>query len=201
MISLLMDTSNQYMAVAIYKDGQCLEKIVEYGSLRQSENAIPALEKLLKNNKLTLFDADEMIITRGPGSYTGVRVAMTIAKTLNVVHPISLKAISSLHAYAGLNKCVSVIDARSKKVFVCAYQDGDPLEEEKMIEIVDFETYMKDYQGFEIVGQSEVVGIEEKKVDLIKNMYDIAQNEKEVDNVDLLVPRYIKDIEVKKICK
>ena len=127
MTSLIMDTSNQYLLVALYEDGQCLESIQEMGSKRQSENAIPYLETLLKKYHKELLEIDEMIITRGPGSYTGERVAMTIAKTLSVIAPIQIKAISSLAAYAGLKRCVSVIDARSQKVFVCAYDNGKPL--------------------------------------------------------------------------
>ena len=42
-----------------------------------------------------------MIITSGPGSYTGVRVAMTIAKTLAAVSDVRIKSVSSLAAYAG----------------------------------------------------------------------------------------------------
>ena len=41
MTSLIMDTSNQYLMVALYRDGQCLEMVQELGSKRQSENAIP----------------------------------------------------------------------------------------------------------------------------------------------------------------
>ena len=111
MTSLIMDTSNQYLMVALYRDGQCLEMVQELGSKRQSENAIPYLSSLLKKHQLQLLDIDEMIITKGPGSYTGVRVAMTIAKTLSVVSSIHIKVISSLAAYAGLKTCVSVIDA------------------------------------------------------------------------------------------
>ena len=54
MLSLIMDTSNQYLLVALYEDGKCLKSIQELGSQRQSENAIPYLEKLL-NQYLSLI--------------------------------------------------------------------------------------------------------------------------------------------------
>lgn len=200
MIRLLMDTSNQYLMVSLYEDDICLETIQELGSKKQSENAIPYLEHLLKKYQKELLDIDEMIITRGPGSYTGVRVAMTIAKTLSVVSSVKLKVISSLAAYAGMKKCVSVIDARSKKIFVCAYEKGKPLMNEQLISIDDFDTFMKDYSGFEVVGQTQVVGYENKNVDLAYHMYELSKNEKYIDNVDGLVPCYLKDVEAKKIC-
>jgi universal bacterial protein YeaZ len=199
-MKIILDTSNQYLAVALYKENQCLDKIQEYGSQRQSENAIPYLSKILEKNKVDLLDVDEVVITRGPGSYTGVRVAMTIAKTLNVIQPIQLKAISSLKAYAGLNRCVSVIDARSQKVFVCAYDNGKELCEEQMIPIDEFSGFMKQYPDFEVVGQRSIVGKENKEVDLIDNLYQLSLLEKDIECIDALVPRYLKDIEVKKIC-
>ena len=49
MLSLVMDTSNQYLLVALFENGELLESIVELGSKKQSENAIPYLEKVLKS--------------------------------------------------------------------------------------------------------------------------------------------------------
>lgn len=200
MLSLIMDTSNQYLLVALYQDGQCLDSIQELGSKRQSENAIPYLSSLLEKNHLELLDVDEMIITKGPGSYTGERVAMTIAKTLSVISPLRIKSISSLAAYAGLKRCVSVIDARSHKVFVCAYDQGKALIEEQMINVDDFCEFMKDYQGYCVVGQSSVVGYENMNVDLAENMYLLSQYVEPVEHVDAMVPCYLKDVEAKKIC-
>ena len=125
MKSLLMDTSNRYLVIAAYEDGKLLTGIQEEGSKKQSEYAIPYIEKILNEHQLELFDFDEIIVTRGPGSYTGVRVGMTIAKTIKTVHPVNVKMVSSLHAYAGMEgKKISVIDARSKKAFVACYENG-----------------------------------------------------------------------------
>lgn len=200
MLSLIMDTSNQYLMVALYEDGKCLESIQELGSKRQSENAIPYLEALLKKYQKELLNIDEMIITRGPGSYTGVRVAMTIAKTLSVISPVKIKTISSLAAYAGYQKCVSVIDARSQKVFVCAYENGQAQIDEQLLLVSEFNDFMKNYEGYQVVGQSELVGYPLQDVDLSFHMYELAKNEEPVDCIDALVPCYLKDVEAKKIC-
>ena len=91
------------------------------------KNAIPYLASLLEKHQKELLDIDEMIITCGPGSYTGERVAMTICENIKCDFTVKIKVISSLAAYAGKQKCVSVIDARSQKIFVCAYECGKPL--------------------------------------------------------------------------
>lgn len=200
MTSLIMDTSNQYLLVALYEDGKCIESIQELGSKRQSENAIPYLASLLEKHHKELLDIDEMIVTRGPGSYTGERVAMTIAKTLSVVSSVKIKAISSLAAYAGLHKCLSVIDARSQKVFVCAYNQGKALTSEQLLSVDEFEVFKQDYQDFQVVGQSDTVGYPLTHVNLAQNIYDLSLNAEVIENVDALVPRYLKDVEAKKIC-
>lgn len=200
MLSLIMDTSNQYLLVALYEDGKCLEKKQELGSQRQSENAIPYLSEILKNQNKELLDIDEMIITRGPGSYTGERVAMTIAKTLSVVSSIKIKAISSLAAYAGMNDCISVIDARSKKVFACCYSQGKALCDEQLVEVSEFPDFIAKYPHMRVVGQSEAVGYPNESVDLAQNIYELSKEAEVIENVDALVPRYLKDVEAKKIC-
>jgi len=175
MLRLIMDTSNQYLLIALYKNEQCLEVIQEMGVKRQSENAIPALSALLQKYNIELLDIHEMIITLGPGSYTGVRVAMTIAKTLSVISPIKIKAVSSLASYAALDN-------------------------ERLILIKDFDDFMRDYKDFKVVGQCEIVGYHNIEVDLANNIYHLALNSDSLKNVDALVPRYLKDVEAKKIC-
>lgn len=200
MISIVLDTSNQYLVVALYKDGECLDKIQELGSKRQSENAIPYLQRLLDKHHIGLLDVDEAILTRGPGSYTGVRVAMTIIKTLNVIHPIKVKAISSLKAYAGFEKCISVIDARSQKVFVCVYENGQALMNEQLMEISMFKEFRKSYMGYKVVGYGDIVDEKSEEVDLVDHLYRLSLYEDAIENVDALVPCYLKDVEAKKIC-
>ena len=147
MISLVMDTSNSYLAVGLYQDNVCLEAFQEKGSRRQSEKAIPTLKEVLDRHHIALKDVNEMIITSGPGSYTGVRVAMTIAKTLAAVSDVRIKSVSSLAAYE--------------------------------------------------VG---CLGLDEKECDLCANIYALGQMADPIENVDLLVPTYIKDVEAKKAC-
>ena len=200
MLSLIMDTSNQYLLVSLYEDGVCLDTIQELGSKKQSENAIPYLADILEKHHKQLLDIDEMIITKGPGSYTGERVAMTIAKTLSVISPLRIKAISSLASYAGMESCISVIDARSKKVFVSIYENGQPLINEQLIDITDFESLKQQYPGFKVVGQCEVVNEEMIERDLAKNLYELSKTCEPVEYIDALVPCYLKDVEAKKIC-
>ena len=200
MISLVMDTSNSYLAVGLFKDNMCLEAFQEKGSRRQSEKAIPSLKEVLDRHHIALKDVNEMIITSGPGSYTGVRVAMTIAKTLAAVSDVRIKSVSSLAAYAGMNQALSVIDARGYKVFVGVYENGLPLIKEQVMTLEDFTQLRAEYEDFELVGEVGCLGLDEKECDLCANIYALAQMADPIKNVDLLVPTYIKDVEAKKAC-
>lgn len=200
MISLVMDTSNSYLAVGLFKDNVCLEAFQEKGSRRQSEKAIPTLKEVLDRHHIALKDVNEMIITSGPGSYTGVRVAMTIAKTLAAVSDVKIKSVSSLAAYAGMNQALSVIDARGHKVFVGVYENGLPLIKEQVMTLEDFAQLRAEYEDFVLVGEVGCLGLDEKECDLCANIYALAQMTDPIENVDLLVPTYIKDVEAKKAC-
>lgn len=201
MRSLAIDTSNRYLVVAMFIDGKLLDVKSEIGGQRQSENAIPYIEELLDKHHLELFDFDELLVTSGPGSYTGCRVGLTIVKTLKTVHPeFKVKMISSLASYAGIHgKKISVIDARSKKVFVGVYDNGQPLMPEGMMAIADFEAFLANYEGYEVVGECDVVGLPNQEVCIYQNMYDLAQSIEPITSVHALVPKYIKDVEAKKI--
>lgn len=200
MISLVMDTSNSYLAVGLFKDNMCLEAFQEKGSRRQSEKAIPTLKEVLDRHHIALKDVNEMIITSGPGSYTGVRVAMTIAKILAAVSDVRIKSVSSLAAYAGMNQALSVIDARGHKVFVGVYENGLPLIKEQVVTLEDFAQLRAEYEDFELVGEVGCLGLDEKECDLCANIYALGQMADPIKNVDLLVPTYIKDVEAKKAC-
>ena len=199
MIKLVMDTSNVYLAVGLYQDDICLGKVQEYGSRRQSEQAIPELAHLLEENQLTLMDVDEMIITAGPGSYTGERVAMTIAKTLAAVSDVSIKVVSSLASYAGMDQALVILDARSKKLFMGIYDQGKAVVEDQLIFVGELASWREQYPEYQLRGQTDVVGEDKVEVDLCGNMLALGKLADTCTDVDLLVPAYIKKVEARKI--
>ena len=192
MKTIIMDSANKYLVVALYEDEKCLASLQEEGNRKQSEYAIVYLQKLLQENQLKISDFDEMVITIGPGSYTGVRVALTIAKTLNATMNLKIKTVSSLKAMAGMKKAISILDI---------YNEGKVIVEDCLINMDEFENYQKKYSDYEIVGDTSLVGLPEQEINLVKNIYTLSYLESEVENVDGLVPRYIKEVEAKKICQ
>lgn len=199
MKTIIMDTSNSYLVIGLYQDGVALEKYQEAGNRRQSEDALLRLNELLNKHHWEILDVDEMVITIGPGSYTGQRVALTIAKTLAAISNIKIKAVSSLHGYAGNQKAISVIDARSQKVFVGVYNQNKPVVADQLLDIADFSSFKQNYEDYQVVGDSQLVGYESKPVDLCQNIYDASFSYDYQSNVDNLVPQYLKGVAAKKI--
>ena len=91
---IILDTSTEYLYVSVIKNDcevftECL-----YGKNNHSEKLMGIIEKGLGD--MPAKELDEVIVGIGPGSYTGVRVALTVAKVLSWTINKPLKTISSL---------------------------------------------------------------------------------------------------------
>ena len=115
---LFIDTATKYLCIGIAKDEKVIYKFQQEAIKKQSELTIPFLQKALKENNLELKDIDEVTVTIGPGSFTGIRIGMCVAKVLASLNNIPLKAISSLNSYASLGKKIVILDAKAKRVYL-----------------------------------------------------------------------------------
>ncbi|MFQ9923692.1 MAG: tRNA (adenosine(37)-N6)-threonylcarbamoyltransferase complex dimerization subunit type 1 TsaB [Beduini sp.] len=193
MRTIVMDTSNHYLAIALYEDGLLRASRQLEALKQQSELAIPVLKDLMDGQHWQMKDIDEMVVSLGPGSYTGVRIAMTIAKTLSSVMPIRLKAISSLAMLAGDQKAIPIIDARGNKLYVGMYENGEPLMEDTLMEAEAFETFKAEHPDFPVVALVD-------EIPLCDNLYLLSRKVPYIKESDRLVPTYIKGVEAKKQC-
>lgn len=193
MISLFLDTSTKYLCIGIAKDHKVIYKFQQEAIKKQSELTIPFLQKALSEVNISLNDIDEVNVTIGPGSFTGIRIGMCIAKVLASMKNIPLKAISSLNAYASLGKKIVILDAKAKRVYLGIYNNNEKVIDECVVEIEAFKEMIKDYPDYDIVLDSYLIGLESESIDVIENMNRISINSKVVDNVDSLVPIYLKD--------
>ena len=193
MNSLFIDTSTKYLCIGIAKDNNVIYKYQQEAIKKQSELTIPFLKKALDENNMTLNDIDEVNVTIGPGSFTGIRIGMCVAKVLASMKNIPLKAISSLNAYASLGKKIVILDAKAKRVYLGIYKDNVKVIDEMVVEIETFKEMLKDYEGYDIVLDSYLIGLESEDIDVFENMNRISKTIQPVDNVDALVPIYLKD--------
>lgn len=190
---LFIDTSCKYLCIGIAIDNNIVYKYQKESIKKQSELTIPTLLEALKECNMTLNDINEVNVTIGPGSFTGIRIGMCIAKVLASLNNITLKAISSLNAYASLGKKIVVLDAKANRVYYGIYNNNVKVIDEGVMEIDNFKEMIKDYQDYDIVLDSYLLGLESEESDVIENMNRISLNTLPVENVDALVPIYLKD--------
>ena len=130
MISLCMDTSYKKLVLVLIKDGQMIDFVEEDCFKKQSEVITQRLDDMLKKHDIRPLDVDEICVTKGPGSYTGVRIAMTIAKIMGAMAKIPVYTLSSLQlASGGLKQCLVLMDARSKRAYYGIVDEGKILEQ------------------------------------------------------------------------
>ncbi|WP_461225776.1 tRNA (adenosine(37)-N6)-threonylcarbamoyltransferase complex dimerization subunit type 1 TsaB [Lacticaseibacillus suihuaensis] len=124
---LALDTSNQAMSVAVTDGELVLATMTINRKKTHSEQLLPTIHRLLDVSGLTASALDRVVVAQGPGSYTGLRIAVTTAKTLAYTLNLELVGVSSLAALAaGVTATTAVIvplmDARRHNVFAGGYQ-------------------------------------------------------------------------------
>ena len=84
MFVILLDSSNTSLTVGLANENGVLDSTSYEAWQSQSEHMIPELDTLLNKHNVSYKDISDVVISIGPGSYTGVRIAITIAKTIAV---------------------------------------------------------------------------------------------------------------------
>ncbi|WP_249871592.1 tRNA (adenosine(37)-N6)-threonylcarbamoyltransferase complex dimerization subunit type 1 TsaB [Oceanobacillus saliphilus] len=124
---LAIDTSNQVLGVSLLKDDQIIGEIMTNLSKNHSVRLMPAIERLMGEVSLKPEELDKIVVAKGPGSYTGVRIGISTAKTMAWALNIPVVGVSSLEvlAYQGrfFNDYICpFFDARRGLVFTGLYK-------------------------------------------------------------------------------
>lgn len=144
---LALDTSNQVMGVAVVDQDVVLGEIITNMKKNHSVRLMPAVESLLQEVYVDVKELDRIAVAYGPGSYTGVRIGVTVAKTLAWSLGIPIVGVSSLEVLAQNGRrfdgLVSpLFDARRGQVYTGLYaRQGDHFENvktDRMILLVDW---------------------------------------------------------------
>lgn len=191
---LILDTSSKYIVVGLANEDKVIDCVQYEAWQRQSEVAMQEIEKILNKNKVDTEEIDCIIVSKGPGSYTGIRIALTIAKVFALVKKVSIITLSSLEVFVEpKGKFISLLDARSKRAYMGVYEDGKQVQNEGVFEIEEIKDFINNHKDFTIVGEVKVLGLEEKEQNLAANMFEMAKGKEIVSDVDSLVPTYLKD--------
>lgn len=213
MFVLAIDTSNTTLSVALVENNETLIEVIEATKNDHSKRLMPTIESLFKQVNRTPRELDLIAVAEGPGSYTGVRIGVTVAKVLAWTLNKPLVGVSSLEILARNIKedgyIIPLFDARRQTVFAGVYDgmssdviipDGHyelthllnnlSNSEKKMYflgnDVIKYEDLIKSVLG------DKVVKIEDENLHLphANILANIALEKIPVDNVHHFTPKY-----------
>ena len=124
---LAIETSSPVLSVAIKKSGAKLRHATIKGYMKYAENLLPAIDRLLRKERLKIGDIDAFLISRGPGSFTGLRIGFATLKGFLAVRSKSCYGAFSLDVIAagirpqGYTNLTVCLDARRGKLYARSY--------------------------------------------------------------------------------
>lgn len=199
MINLFIDTCTKYLILALYKNNE----IIEYFQMEADNNLsvllLPKIDELLKKSNLEIKDVDKIYVSNGPGSFTGIRIGVTTAKTIAYGLNKEINTVSELEVLASVdtNKkyIVPLIDARRNHVYTGMYNSNLDIEiENKYIDLDEFYNFLsKNYNINDILfvsNDSFNINTEVPKI----NIWKIIEKHRKDESMNphLVNPNYLK---------
>lgn len=190
MYTLFIDTHFNKVLIIIFKEGKLIARVEEESNQSHSIITMPLLEKILNDKNLTIKDINEIVVVNGPGSFTGVRIGVTIAKTISYCLNIPIKVVSSLEILA------CNVDTLGDKIVALNDRNGYFIGEfNSSNHLIKDYYYISNIEYKEYIKSSKVYD----KFDKID--YEVVYkftNSKGSINPHLVSPLYVKKIEVQK---
>ena len=212
---LALETANEQCSVSIVDETQELYFQLDTRAKAQTQTILPMIEQGLDQTATELGDLTTIAFSRGPGSFSGVRINAAVTQALAWANDLPVVPVSTLQALAqaayrvhGLTEVTAVLDARMQEVYVASYQlDAagimQAVDSEQMLNYIDAAQQIK----FTVVGSgSDLIKQEQTQYkDLSATAQDIATISREAAqreawvSADLALPVYLRDNAWKKI--
>ena len=195
MVTVLLDSSNTNLSVGIAKDNLLLDYVSSEAWQRQSEMMVVEIDNILKRNKVSRADLDAVVTGIGPGSYTGVRIAISIAKTIAYALKIKLYAVSSLSLLKIKDEpTITIFNARSGRCYFAVYQGEKVLEADKVLTNEEVNKYIDEHPSYLLSGDLDILGRESAEFDIASNLVKVLGDEKYLVDPFKVTPIYLKDL-------
>ncbi len=154
---LSIDTSGKICSVSVMENEKILKTISNSSEREHSQTLMPTINNILEELNLKIDDINLLSCSRGPGSFTGIRVGMATIKALSDAKNIPIAGVDTLKALAysvirkkGKKECkiLSMLDARNENVYFAVYRihngnlslykNADVMNISDVVEYVDF---------------------------------------------------------------
>lgn len=197
MITLFIDTSFADVSIALLKDNKIISKKIRSIPNEHSKYAVSYVDDVLKDANINPDEVNNIMVVNGPGSFTGIRIGLTIAKVYAYLLNIKVTLISSLKTLALSVKgeyILSLIDAKNNNYYLGLYDENyNELVEEHFSNIEEVTEIIKKYKNIKVVTNSNIKldnyeNIEELDIEKIVLYY---QDKNQV-NAHQVLPNYLK---------
>ncbi len=148
MTTLIIDTSLHCAQAALFDNEQCLAQLSRTGD-RQAEILLPLLQDILQEARLDWKNISEIVVTLGPGVFTGIRTGLAAARALRLALDIPVKGVGCLHVLAAMAKkksepVLALIDAHKGEAYAQYFTASlMPQAQPWLLKMNDIETYAK----------------------------------------------------------
>jgi len=155
---------------------------------------IQEIDKLLNKHHVERNEIEGVIVTIGPGSYTGIRIALTIAKVTCLALNIPLYAVSSLQALKKDDEpSICLMNARSKRSYVGVYEGNKVIVKDTIMTNDEVLMFIKDHPDYTICGDTSYLGIEGYKANVVEEMLSLKESAVKYEDSLGVKPLYLKD--------
>ena len=177
MYTLFIDTHLWDILIYLLKDGKIVDKELVINKKNNSEYIFPSIVKVIDGIKL-----DEIVVVNGPGSFTGVRLGVTIAKTLAYTLNIPIKTVTALECMAISNNTYKVAFSDSNGYYVGNFDES--------FNLIEDYSYLKN-QDFSTLNRNNDYYLN-YNID-VEKIYAFLKNRKSIN------PHQVKPVYIKKI--
>ena len=198
MRTLYIDTSSSFLYTGIINDNKIEAEIKEEYGHKLSEMALPEIVSMFEKNKLQAKDVDKIIVVDGPGSFTGIRIGITIAKVYAWSLKTPITTITSLEAMAISSTAdtykVPMLDARRKYVFAAIYdKDNNVVLAPTYLKLEELDEKLKELDNFTVITNDKINEYENKEA-YSPNLLKIVNTFKDKENINphAVNPHYLK---------
>lgn len=198
MITLFIDTSLVNVSISVLKDDKILSLIQKEIPNLHSVYTTSFVKQAITLAGCDANDVDKIMVVNGPGSFTGVRIGVTIAKTYGYLIKRELTLVSSLKSLAissnhdGL--VMSIIPANKSSYYVGIYdREYNNLEDEKFANLQEVLELIEKYNPYIVSANATVLGkYKVNKVNLDVERVVNYYKDMETVNYHKAVPNYLK---------
>lgn len=191
MLTLCIDTAYKYLTCALIQDEQILASVSLPCFKKQSEELFDVLKQVFDDAHVDRNAIDSICISEGPGSYTGVRIAMSLAKTIGEVLPVDVYTISTLRLYAAGNPSTMVImNARANRAYIGVFNNNEIIIDDHILELNEINP-----MSYKIVGDGSLINHVDDFGDIPTAFLKTKPVWNKVDKIAYLVPKYLKESE------